>query len=188
MAILNNSLVATNDSWKTSKGVFGKFTVGDTEHWGVLADAVVAGHIESTEIIGGTIAIGDPNGTQFVVNSNGEMSMIYNGEKVADSGTIANIANGGYHVDIIYDTPTVFENTNSSCLLTAKVYSGDTDITQKVLDSGATFSWIRVSNIDDAAWNTAHANQITNTLNITNQDLEGNAQFSVDVDIDETKL
>lgn len=184
IAILNNALVATNDSWATSKGVFGKFNVGDREHWGVLADAVVAGYIESTEIIGGTISIGDPNGTQFTVDENGYMSMKYNGTNIADSSTIADLANGGFYVDIIYNASTVFTTSTSSCELEAKVYSGDKEITAEIIESGAKFSWRRISNVDDQAWNEGHKNLTTNKIIIRNADLEGNAVFDCEVNFD----
>jgi hypothetical protein len=54
--MINNKIVFTSDNWKTAKSVFGKFTYNDSEHWGVLADAVVAGYIEGSEINGGTIS------------------------------------------------------------------------------------------------------------------------------------
>ena len=78
----------------------------------------------------------------------------------------------------------MFTTSTSSCELTAKVYSGDTEITEEIINSGAKFSWKRVSNVDDAAWNTAHENQTSNKLTITNKDLEGNATFTCDVNFD----
>lgn len=184
MIISNNKLVYSPDGWQTSASCFGKFTVNGEERAGVLADSLIGGYVSGANIVGGTIAIGDPNGTQFIVNSNGEMSMIHNGTKVADSSTIADIANGGFYVDIVYDTSTVFTTSTSSCELTAKVYSGDTEITEEIMNSGAKFSWKRVSNVDDAAWNTAHENQTSNKLTITNKDLEGNATITCDVNFD----
>lgn len=184
MIISNNKLVYSPDGWQTSASCFGKFTVNGEERAGVLADSLIGGYVSGANIVGGTIAIGDPNGTQFVVNSNGEMSMIHNGTKVADSSTIADIANGGFYVDIVYTTSTVFTTSTSSCELTAKVYSGDTEITDEIMNSGAKFSWKRVSNVDDAAWNTAHENQTSNKLIVTNKDLEGNATFTCDVNFD----
>ena len=52
------------------------------------------------------------------------------------------------------------------------------------MNSGAKFSWKRVSNVDDAAWNTAHENQTSNKLIVTNQDLEGNATFNCEINFD----
>lgn len=184
MIISNNKLVYSPDGWQTSASCFGKFTVNGEERSGVLADSLIGGYVSGANIVGGTIAIGDPNGTQFVVNSDGEMSMIHNGTKVADSSTLANIANSGFYVDIVYNTSTIFTTSTSSCELTAKVYSGDTEITEEIINSGAKFSWKRVSNVDDAAWNTAHENQASNKLVIKNQDLEGNATFNCEINFD----
>lgn len=75
--IINNKFVFTNDNWKTSKGVFGKYTLGGEERWGVLAEAVNAGLIESCEINGGIIKIGkQPDGTYaFEVSEDGTVTM-----------------------------------------------------------------------------------------------------------------
>lgn len=184
MIISNNKLVYSPDGWQTSASCFGKFTINGEERAGVLADSLIGGYVSGANIVGGAIAIGDPNGTQFIVNSNGEMSMIHNGTKVADSSTIADIANGGFYVDIVYNTSTVFTTSTSSCELIAKVYSGDTEITEEIINSGAKFSWKRVSNVDDTAWNAAHENQTSNKLIVKNQDLEGNATFNCEINFD----
>ena len=184
MIISNNKLVYSPDGWKTSSSCFGKFTVNGIERAGVLADSLVGGYVSGAKIVGGTIEIGDPNGTQFTVDENGYMSMKYNGTNIADSSTIADIANGGFYVDIVYTTPTVFTTSASSCELTVKVYSGDKEITEEIMNSGAKFSWKRISNVDDTAWNTAHANQTSNKLIITNADLEGQATIDCEINFD----
>lgn len=185
MIISNNKLVYSPDGWQTSASCFGKFTVNGVERAGVLADSLVGGYVSGATIIGGQLAIGDPEGTQFIVTEDGNMHMKHNGTEVADTETIANIAkNRNFYVDIVYDTSTVFTTSTSSCELTALVYSNDTDITEEIKQNGAKFSWVRVSNVDDTTWNTEHKNQTNNKIIITNKDLEGNATFTCDVNFD----
>lgn len=82
--LVNNMFAYTDDNWKTTKTVLGEFKLRgeDSSRWGLLADAVIAGYVEGSHIIGGDVKIGDI-GTQsfpFQVNSDGDM--------VATSATI----------------------------------------------------------------------------------------------------
>ena len=70
--IINNQFLYSNDNFKTTKSVFGEYTIGNETKWGLLAEAVMAGYIAGCIIEGGTINIG--NGT-FVVDSNGQVTM-----------------------------------------------------------------------------------------------------------------
>ena len=70
--IVNNQFLYSDDNFKTAQSVFGEYTIDKITYWGLLAQAVIAGYIESTTIVGGTINIGD--GT-FVVASDGSVTM-----------------------------------------------------------------------------------------------------------------
>lgn len=76
--LINNKLVFTDDDWNTSQAVFGKFQYDSNkdgvkeEHWGVLAQSVIGGYIEGSDIVGGTIDIG--NGS-FMVDETGKVTM-----------------------------------------------------------------------------------------------------------------
>jgi hypothetical protein len=76
--IVNNMMAYTDDNWKTTKTVLGEFQLRGEEssRWGLLADAVIAGHVEGSHIIGGDIKIGDigTNSFPFQVNSDGDMT------------------------------------------------------------------------------------------------------------------
>lgn len=82
--IVNNMMAYTDDNWKTTKTVLGEFQLRgeSSSRWGLLADAVIAGYVEGSHIIGGDIKIGDigTNSFPFQVNSDGDM--------VATSATI----------------------------------------------------------------------------------------------------
>ena len=70
--IINNMFCYTDDNWKTTKSVLGEYRVNGQQYWGVLAEAVIAGYIEGTQINGGEINIGNGN---FVVDANGDIKM-----------------------------------------------------------------------------------------------------------------
>ena len=69
-----------------------------------------------------------------------------------------------------------------STVLKCHIYLNGTEITPT---SGTTFSWIRSSNNEeeDTKWNAVHANKTESTITITTSDLDGNAQFSCEVNI-----
>lgn len=188
--IINNKLVFSNDGFKTSKSVMGKFVVDGVERWGVLSDAVVSGYIEGSAIKGGSLEIGGDGG-RFVVNEDGSVQIL-----AADSTPVYATKDDmefvskarQYHIELEYSGSTVFSEPNSSCTIICKVYNWDEDITDKVKNANATFSWIRSSNTDDTVWNIDHANRTTNTISITNTDVTKNSQFACEVQFDDTKI
>lgn len=70
--IVNNQFLYSDDNFKTTKSVFGEYTIGGQTKWGLLAEAVMAGYLAGCTIDGGTINIG--NGT-FVVDQFGNVTM-----------------------------------------------------------------------------------------------------------------
>lgn len=81
--LVNNMILWTDDNWKTSRTGIGEFTVENKTFYGLIAEAVLAGHIEGSTIIGGTICIGDmgvdANGNRkwaFKVDEFGNVSML----------------------------------------------------------------------------------------------------------------
>lgn len=94
--MVNNQIVFTDDAFKTSKAALGKFKIGDVEYYGLIADAVIAGYIEGSTIVGGTIDIGNGN---FVVDQNGTVTM--------NSGTIEGYATKQELNNISTSTPII---------------------------------------------------------------------------------
>ena len=195
IAIINNKIVFTNDGWQTSKAALGEFTIdvdgdgNDETMYGLLADAVVSGFIKGSVIEGGSLKIGGSGGT-FIVSEDGSVQILAsdNSNVYATKDDMDLVSQARqYHIELIYSGSTVFSEPNSSCVITCRVYNWDEDITEK-LPNDATFSWIRSSNVDDTAWNTNHANRTSNTITITNDDIEKNAQFSCEVNFDDEKL
>lgn len=204
MAIINNALVATNDSWKTSKAAFGKYVIDGVERWGPLAEYLTADMIEGKYIKGGAIQIGDENlegGNLFKVNEKGEVEIISNGvEKyAAKSGMDAIQSAYQYSVELVYSGSTVFSTASANTIITAKVNDYGVDITHN-LPIGTKFTWLRGGEVYKTTTMT-DANKPTegvinidltkltaNQINITHTDIEGNSFFSCQVDFDETLI
>lgn len=75
--MVNNQIAFTDDGFKTIKTVLGEFTVDGITYYGLLAQAVIAGLVEGSQIIGGTIKIGlQEDGTYaFEVHEDGSVTM-----------------------------------------------------------------------------------------------------------------
>lgn len=82
--IVNNMMLMTDDNWETSRTGIGQFTIEDKEFYGLIAEAVFAGYIEGSQIVGSdiigesTIRIGDMGNGKwaFEVDQYGNVSML----------------------------------------------------------------------------------------------------------------
>ena len=196
IAIINNKIVFTNDNWKTSKAALGEFQVDtngdgvDETMYGLIADAVVSGFIKGSIIEGGELSIGGTGGT-FKVHSNGSVEILGPDSKTPvyatqDSVDLINTATQ-YRTSLEYTGTTIFTEPGQTCTITCKVFDWDKDITDD-LPTGTVFKWIRASNVSDATWNATHTYTDINTITITNDDIEKNAQFYCECTFDETKI
>ena len=208
--MVNNQIVFTDDGFKTSKTVLGEFTVDNITYYGLLAQAVISGYIEGSQIKGGTIQIGlQKDGTYaFEVHEDGTVTMgggsSIGGYTASDldsmSGSIVSTQNTVqsmkdtvdtiasqkmYRVEIQSSGPMIMNTKNQTATLSCKVYSWDTDITD-TLDASL-FKWIRTSNnIDqDVIWNNNTNHHGRKTLIITTEDITNNANFSCEVSLPE---
>lgn len=75
--LVNNKILMTDDNWRTSRAGLGQFTIDDVEFYGLIAEAVLSGYIEGSQIRGGTIQIGkQEDGTYaFEVHPDGSVTM-----------------------------------------------------------------------------------------------------------------
>lgn len=180
--IVSNKFLYTDDAWKTTKSVFGKYTYKGEQHWGILSDALIGGYVQGTTIEGGSLKIGDRgDGTYaLVVNENGTVEINAWGGKLND--TIAQIETPHYDIILESTTTPILNKVAKSTVLKCHIYLNGTEITPT---SGTTFSWIRSSNNEeeDTKWNAVHANKTESIITITTSDLDGNAQFSCEVNI-----
>ena len=181
--IVSNKFLYTDDNWKTTKSVFGKYTYKDQERWGIISDALVGGYIEGTEIEGGSIKIGDRgDGTYaLVVTSDGTVQINSWGGVLED--TINEIEKKPYEIIVESSTVPVFDPTLQSTILTCRIYKDYTEVIPA--PTGTTFTWTRYSSdtTGDAAWNAEHKNMTVNAITVTADDVENSAQFSCEVNI-----
>jgi len=68
----NNTIMLSDDNFKTARTGLGEFEIDNQTFYGILAEAMFSGYIEGSRIVGGTINIG--NGT-FVVDEKGNVKM-----------------------------------------------------------------------------------------------------------------
>lgn len=195
--MVNNQIVFTDDGFKTSKSVLGEFTVDGVTYYGLLAQAVIAGIVEGSQIIGGTIRIGlQSDGTYaFEVHEDGSVTMnggsSINGyakeEQVQEiQGQIDEINNSKmYSVEITTTDSTTISTASDQATLTCKVYSWDSDITN-TLDASL-FMWKRVSNDTDSdtIWNAMPEHQGVKSITIDADDVINNSSFACEVDLPE---
>ena len=191
--IINNKLVFSNDGFKTSKAVFGSYTVNGETRWGPLAEYVTADTIEGKFISGGSIEIGTGD-TKFIVNEDGSVEIKVGGQdKYASTDALKEIDNAyRFNIVLSYDKSTVFSDREQKCTITCKVYEYGVDITSQVINIGGSFSWKRVSSnsIEDSDWNDAHiqTGEKANEVTLGVDDIEGNSQISCVVDFNEDQI
>lgn len=199
IAIINNSLVATNDSWLTSKAAFGKYTIDGEERWGPIAEYVTAQIIEGKDIIGGSLRIGgkeDSKGT-FIVNEDGSVQILGPEGNEMYAGKALETTYQ-YQTRLTYSGPTIFTDINHECIITCHVYDTykpigekgieDQEITTAVISNGGTFTWNRALSGSNTNWTPTLVSGQPNVVKVKQEDIERNAQFDCIVEFDETKL
>jgi hypothetical protein len=195
--LVNNQIVFTDDGFKTSKSVLGEFTVGGVTYWGLLAQAVIAGLVEGSSIIGGTIKIGlqDDGSYAFEVHEDGTVTMnggntIAGYAKEEDVEKIKDTVNGissakMYKVEIITTDSTIISTPTDMATISCKVYSWDADITDEL--DASLFNWKRTSNNKDLdnVWNAMLKHKGVKSIAIDADDVVDNSSFICEVDLPE---
>lgn len=190
IAIINNQICFSRDGWKTSSAALGEFQAdingdGNPETmYGLIAQMVLSGYIKGSVIEGGSLKIGGDGG-QFIVHEDGSVQILgpENKPVYASPEDIYQ-----YHTELIYEGSTVFSQPNSECIITAKVYSGETDITNKVLaKTDSVFKWFG-GNSPTGVWNPTLVNNQKNVIKITNNDIGRDAQIMCRVTFDDENI
>ena len=188
--LINNKLVFSSDGFKTSKAVFGKYTINGEDRWGPLAEYITAETIEGKFISGGSIRIGGttPGSRQFIVHEDGsvEIGRVVEGDEGTEiqseyvtQDALDKIDQAyRYRVELSYSGYTVFNTANQTCTVTCIVKDGTTDITESLLAKNTTsFSWYLNGNL--------YKTTTTNTITIGNDDFMGTTQLNCQVEFDE---
>jgi hypothetical protein len=188
--LINNKLVFSSDGFKTSKSVFGEYTINGETRWGVLAEYITADAIEGKTLKGGSIQIGNPddeNGSLFVVHEDGSVEIKSNGKDKYVSPDALEVIDQAYRysVSLSYSGPTVFASIDDSVktIITARVYERGKDITDTI--AANKFNWIRSSSNSqaDSDWNAKSEHKGVKQITINHNDVIENSHFSCQVDI-----
>ena len=189
MAIINNALVATNDSWRTSKAAFGKYKIGNEERWGPIAEYVTADTLEGKLIRGGAIEIGSGD-TKFIVNEDGSVEIRSGGTNYINA--MQEIDNAyRFSVVLSYSGLTIFSDVGHTCTVTCKVFDYQTEITNDIIgQEGTEFKWTRASNDTrgDSEWEPTFVEDQPNVILIDVEDVVKNSQFYCEVEFNEELL
>lgn len=200
--IVNNKILYSDNGFRTAKSAFGSFEFQGQKYSGVMAEAVVGGIVQGSKVIGSQIFGGDLsnfdtelNGSDIILNINNKFMVNKDGDvtirsvssdsenQVITSSALDVVKSSlQYYTEISYVGSPIFNTTGSSLTYVCHIYSYGEEITPP---TGTTYSWIRNSNDNagDITWNSAHANTTSNTLTIYNNDLNGTASFSCDVNL-----
>lgn len=198
--MVNNQIVFTDDGFKTSKAALGEFKIGETTHYGLLAQAVLAGYIEGSQMVGGTIKIGlqEDGSYAFEVHEDGSVTMSGGSsiggyvpeeeyQKTIDQleELSKTIASKMYRVEIVTKNSTVISTSEDKATLECRVYSWDSDITS-TLDQRL-FDWKRTSSNTelDAVWNAMPEHQGKKSITIDADDVIDNSSFTCEVNLPE---
>lgn len=186
-ALINNKLVFTDDNWATSRAVVGEFEVEiDTQKqkmYGLLADALIGGYIQGTEIRGGNLRIGDGSNNYFQVNEKGDVEIVQAGkEKYASVDAVSAIDTAyKYSVQIIHTGKAVFSSKTDTATMTTKVYRRGVDATDEFKDAGVVVYWEK--NPSGANWEpTLTTTGDTYSIILNASDIENSAQISCYID------
>lgn len=191
--LVNNKIVFTDDNFETSRMALGRVKVDGNEYYGIISEIMLAGYIEGSKMVGGTINIG--NGA-FVVHEDGTVTMGGGSGYVDQNGNVhgfGDITNQieqintskMYRVEITTEDSTIISTADDKATITCKVYSWDADITD-TLDASL-FNWKRTSGNaeSDAIWNAMPEYQGIKSIVIDADDVVGNSSFICEVSLPE---
>ena len=175
-----------------------EYTTNISDFYLLIAEAVLSGYIESSQIVGCDINIGDGafvvDGETGVVTRNASGNNIdgyakeeYVNNKIKEIQNQVGDINAAkmYRVEITTEDPTVISTTTDQATMICKVYSWDTDITD-TLDASI-FNWKRSSgdSASDEIWNSMPEHQGVKTITIDADDVYENSSFICEVDLPE---
>ena len=188
--IVSNKFLYTDDNWKTTKSVFGKYNYKGEDRWGILADALIGKYLEGMEIEGGSIKIGyigtneegEPQYT-FEVTEDGTVKINSLGEGSELESTITTLSEKPYEVVVESSNVPVFDNTVQSTELKCYIYKDYIKVDPKEI--GAKFTWIRHSSsaASDIEWNKKYVEVSNDSIIVKADEIENSAQFFCEVNI-----
>ena len=195
-ALINNKLVFTDDNWETSRAVVGEFEIElpnasgamvKQNMYGLLADAIVGGYIQGTEIHGGKLEIGGAGG-KFIVNEDGsvEIKTSTGSDVYAQTGAVTAIdAAYKYSIQIEHTGKAVFSSKSDTATMTAHIYRRGVDATENFQKAGVTVNWEK--NPSSEGW-TPQINGDSYSIILKSEDVQNSAQISCYIDPTEEQI
>jgi hypothetical protein len=166
----------------SSHGYNGPYETAITGDGSIVADFITTGSLVANIIKAGILSSLDGSSYWNIETGEVVLRAYATNEKVEEQSTrIDSIEEQKmYRLVISSSNGNIFKNGNISTVLTATVYSWDTDITDTLDDNQ--FIWTRVSDDaeDDKLWNDAHYGG-TKQIAITNDDVKIRATFYCDL-------
>jgi phage minor structural protein len=166
----------------SSHGYNGPYETAITGDGSIVADFITTGSLVANIIKAGILSSLDGSSYWNIETGEVVLRAYATNEKVEEQSTrIDSIEEQKmYRLVISSSNGNIFKNGNISTVLTATVYSWDTDITDTLDDNQ--FIWTRVSDDaeDDKLWNDAHYGG-TKQITITNDDVKIRATFYCDL-------
>ena len=197
--LINNKLVFSSDGFKTSKAVFGKYTINGEERWGPLAEYITAETIEGKFITGGSIRIGGnkPGDRQFIVHEDGSVeigTVVQEGDntKIQSEYVSQEALNQidsayKYNIQIIHTGKAVFSSKDDDATLTAEIYRRGKPATENFKKAGVVVHWEK--NPSQTGWSPTYV-ESGNSYSITlkSEDVQNSAQISCYIDPNEAQI
>lgn len=166
----------------SKNGYNGPYETAITSDGAIVADFITTGSLVANIIKAGVLSSLDGSSYWNIETGEVVLRAYATNEKVEEQSTrIDSIEEQKmYRLVISSSNGNIFKNGNISTVLTAAVYSWDTDITDTLDDNQ--FIWTRVSDDaeDDKLWNDAHYGG-TKQITITNDDVKIRATFYCDL-------
>ena len=161
----------------------------------ITADQIAAATITANEILSGTIT-GDKIAAATIEGGNIKAGTLTTSHVAADFGKTLDLSSNvainqrveaiytdmdtliGYRIEIV-STTDILSNAVKSTTLTARVWHGSEDVTDKI--PASRFRWLRVSadTTADALWNAAHAG--VKTIRLTVLDVQYSATYQCEL-------
>lgn len=192
-ALINNKLAFTTDNWRTSRAVVGEFEVEIDEQkqkmYGLLADALIGGYIQGTEIRGGNLRIGDGSNNYFQVDESGDVKIVQAGkEKYASTDALTAIDSAyKYSVQIVHTGKAVFSSKTDTATMTAKIYRRGVDATDIFKSAGVMVYWEK--NPSETGWVPSYVAQNNSySIILDSDDIENSVQISCYIDPTEEQI
>ena len=127
--LTNNNILISADGFDTAQTGIGEFEVDGKTLYGVLAQAILSGYIESSTIVGGTIQIGKQSDGSYAFEVHSDGSVTMNGNSSIAGVSCEDVASSVYSCGIAYlSGSNMFGLSDKYIIAQALLYKGKNEI------------------------------------------------------------